>query len=512
MGNILNGVNSFFDFIVPISDFLWDFPTNYEWYANIPILGKFSLAIILLVGTGIYFTIKTRFAQCSKFKTGLKILVKKKTSDTGISPLAAFLLSTATRVGPGNIMGVTGAISVGGPGAVFWMWVSAFFGMSTAFSEAVLSQLYKEKKDDEFVGGLPFYGKRIMKNKYWVGVVLAIIFILYALFTIPGQTFHLFTSLGSVANTVAGQSFGRDSAVYYTIGIGVIVCVALTIFKGIKGVTKVTDILVPIMAVLYTVVVLLLILVNFDLIPYFFEEVFQGAFSPKAIFGGVFGTCLAQGVKRGLMSNEAGQGTITMAASASHNDHPCEQGFIQSIGVFLDTMVICTMTAFMVVMASPWAGNGGIVWESIRDSKLDVFLVSVSYLVPGISMDSIVGVALSLCYGMFAFTTLIGLILFAEISANCITKDKKFINSIRVLGAFVFVPFGVLTVLAGLELGNVWYISDFVNIMVVYANVPILLAGRKIILKVLNHYEKSDGGKFISNDIGIETDYWKEDR
>jgi AGCS family alanine or glycine:cation symporter len=198
-----------------------------------------------------------------------------------------------------------------------------------------------------------------------------------------------------------------------------------------------------------------------------------------------------------------------MAAAISENDHPCEQGFIQAIGVFLDTMIICTMTGFVIVMASVWNGEAGVVWDVIKESKLSIYTASVAHLVPGVSLDNAVNSILSLCYAMFAFTTLIGLVLFAEISVNCITRDKKAIMAIRGLGAIVFVPFGVLSVLAGLELGNVWYISDMVNIMVVYSNVPILIVGRHIILKTLNHYEHSNGEKFVSKDIGIETEYWK---
>lgn len=509
MEQLFSSVNSFFDFIVPISDFMWNFPTNFKWYANIPILGNFAFSILLLVGTGIYFTFKTKFVQVRRFKTGLKTIIKKKSGDIGVSPFAAFLLSSAMRIGPGNIIGVTYAVSVGGPGAIFWMWVSAFFGMSIAFSEAVLAQLFKERKDKEFVGGLPFYGRKIFGNRYWVGVLLSTIFIIYALFNLPGQTFNLYTSLGSVAENLTGQTFGRQSIVYYVIGIAIILSVALTVFKGLRGVTRVTDKLVPIMAIVYAGIIITLICINFKLIPYFFVSVFKGAFTPEAIFGGGFGICLAQGVKRGLMSNEAGQGTITMAAAISENDHPCEQGFIQAIGVFLDTMIICTMTGFVIVMASVWNGEAGVVWDVIKESKLSIYTASVAYLVPGVALDNAVNSILSLCYAMFAFTTLIGLVLFAEISVNCITRDKKAIMAIRGLGAIVFVPFGVLSVLAGLELGNVWYISDMVNIMVVFSNVPILIVGRHIILKTLNHYEHSNGEKFVSKDIGIETEYWK---
>ncbi len=506
-----NYINSIFEFIVPIADFLWDFPTNFQWYNNIPILGNFSLAIVILMGAGLYFTYKTGFVQVSKFKKGVKILSEKKACETGVSPLASFLLSSAMRIGPGNIVGVTGAISIGGPGAIFWMWVSAFFGMATAFVEAVLAQMFKEKKGDEFVGGLPFYGKRILGNKQWVGIALSILFIVYAMFCIPAQSFNVVTSLGSVVETITGTVYDRQSLLYYGIVIALIAVVAITVFNGIKGVIKVTDKIVPIMALIYVGLTIIIILFNLDKVPYFFKAVFSGAFKPEAIFGGAFGVALAQGIKRGLMSNEAGQGTITMAAAVADNEHPVEQGLVQALGVFLDTIVIATMTGIVVVMASLWVGETGAAWETMRASKLTVYLSSIQYLVPGTAFDSIVTIIVSLCYGMFAFTTLLGMILFAEISGNFISRGKKCINFIRGLGALVFVPFGCLTFLAGLELGNLWYISDLVNILVVYANVPILLIGCKIVFKALDNYNNSKGGKFNSLDIGIETPYWSNE-
>jgi AGCS family alanine or glycine:cation symporter len=509
MEAIFQAINSFFDFIVPIADFLWEFPTNFQWYANIPVLGGFAFAVILLLGTGIYLTFKTGFIQVMSFKKGIKILSRRKTTDTGISPLASFLLSSAMRVGPGNIMGVTGAISVGGPGALFWMWVSAFFGMSTAFVESVLAQIFKEKNGKEYVGGLPFYGQKILGNKRWVGVVLSSLFIMYALFVIPSQTFHLFTSFGSIADTVTGKTFGRQSTVYYGIAIVVVITVLLTVIGGIKRVTAVTDLMVPIMAVIYTIIVLLIILVNLDKVPYFFKEVIGGAFKPNALFGGAFGVALAQGIKRGLMSNEAGQGTITMAAATAENEHPVEQGFVQALGVFLDTMIICSMTGFLIVMAHVWTGNSGVAWETIKASKLTIYLSSIKYLVPGTSLDGIVTIVVSLCYGMFAFTTLLGLILFAEVSANLISRNKHFIMVIRLIGALFFVPFGALTVLAGLELKNLWYIGDFVNIVLVYVNVPIIIIGSGLVCKALKNYNESKEVKFKSKSIGIDSEFWK---
>lgn len=513
MNQLFDAVNRFFAFIVPISDFLWDFPTNYEWYAQIPILGNFALSILILVGAGIFFTTKTGFVQVKRFKRSIKIVANRQATETGISPFAAFMLSSAMRVGPGNIMGVTGAVSVGGPGAIFWMYVMALFGMATGFTEAVLAQLFKEKKEKEYVGGLAFYGMKILGNKKWVGIILSLLFIIYALFNVPSQTFHLFTALGSVADTIGNTTYDRTSGVYYAIGIILVVSIASLVLGGMKRVTRFTDICVPVMAVVYCGIVLLLIIINFKDIPYFFAAVFGGAFKPDAIFGGLFGVALQQGIKRGLMANEAGQGTITMAASAASNKHPVEQGLVQSMGVFFDSFIICSMAGFVVVMAHVWSGDAGVAWESIKDDKLGVFMLSAQHLVPGTIMDAAVRGILSLCYALFAFTTLIGMIVFAEISANMISKDKKFIMGIRILGSLVFVPFGVLTVLANLQLGNIWYLADLMNIFLVFVNVPIIFLGSKYVFKALKHYNKTDGkeGFVSSRDIGLETSYWTEE-
>jgi AGCS family alanine or glycine:cation symporter len=213
-----------------------------------------------------------------------------------------------------------------------------------------------------------------------------------------------------------------------------------------------------------------------------------GAFAPEALFGGALGVALAEGVRRGLMSNEAGQGTITMAAAVAANDHPCEQGFVQAFGVFIDTLVICTMTGFIVVMAHLWSDTASQAeWAAASASRLGVYLDSVRSLVPP-ALGAAVIVVLSICYCLFAFTTLLGMISFAEISANFISRAPRFILLIRVLGSLVFVPFGALTVLAGLELGNLWAITDLTNIIMVVLNIPILLLGAPLVYKALDHY------------------------
>lgn len=508
MQSVFEAINSVFAFIGPLSDFLWDFPTNFEWYRNIPILGNFSFAIILLLGSGIFFSFRLGFMQVTHFKKGVRILTEKRTSETGITPAAAFFLSSAMRVGPGNIIGVTGAIAVGGPGALFWMWVSAFFGMAVAYMEGVLAQIFKEKKDDEFVGGLPFYGRKLLGNKVWIGIFLSVLYILYALCCLPAQGFNVVSSIGRMAEIVTGSTIASNSVFYYVVGALIILLTAGIAFGGIRKVTKWTDKMVPVMAVLYIAVVLILIILNLGRIPYFFETVFGGAFKPEAFFGGVFGTVLAQGVKRGLMSNEAGQGTITMSAAASDAKHPCEQGLLASVGVFLDTIVICTLTGFVVVMAHCWTGENAQAWAAL--DKLPKFTESIAVLTPGTAFNAIITFLVTLCFCMFAFTCLLGMISFSEIAANRIRRDRVCINIVRCVALFV-AAFGILCNIAGLELGNLWAFSDLGNILIVYFNVPIVYVGAKYVFRATKHFRKNDGTPFTSEVIGRDDcTYWDE--
>lgn len=507
MQEIFESINKVFSFVAPMSDFLWDFPTNFEWYRNIPLLGNFSFAIILLLGSGMYFSFRLGFIQVTGFKKGIRIMTEKKSTDTGITPLAAFLLSSAMRVGPGNILGVTGAIAVGGPGAIFWMWISAFFGMAVAYMEAVLAQIFKEKKGDEFVGGLPFYGRKLLGNKVWIGVFLSVLYILYALCCLPAQGFNVVSSIGRMAEIVTGTTIPSDAVFYYLVGALTIILTAVIAFGGIKKVSKWTDRMVPVMAVLYIVTVLVLIGLNVKVIPYFFQSVFKGAFKPEAVFGGLFGTVLAQGVKRGLMSNEAGQGTITMSAAAADAKHPCEQGLLAAIGVFLDTMIICTLSGFVVVMAHCWDGADADKWMAM--DKLPKFTESIAVLTPGTAANAIVTFIVTLCFCLFAYTCLLGMISFSEIAANRINQKKGFINGVRIVSLLV-AAFGILCNIAGLELGNLWAFSDLGNILIVFFNVPIIYVGANYVYKATKHFKEHEEAKFTADVIGRnDLDYWK---
>lgn len=502
MESVFAAVNSILAFIGPVSDFFWEFPANFAWYRNIPVLGNFSLAIIVLVGSGIYFSIRLKFIQVTYFKESLQLLVARRTAHTGISPLAAFLLSSAMRVGPGNIIGVTGGITVGGPGALFWMWISGFFGMATAYMESVLAQIFKEKKGSEFVGGLPFYSRRLLGNRAWVGITVSFVYIMYAMFCLPAQGFNVVSSVGAMGEILTGAQIPTQSSFYYITAAAVVFIAALMAFGGIRRVSHASNAMVPFMAVVYVVTALVLIFSNTDSLPYFFHAVFYGAFHPEAIFGGLFGTALVQGVKRGLMVNEAGQGTITMAAAAADAKHPCEQGLIASLGVMMDTHIICTMTGFIVVMAHNWDTNPA--W--MEAGKLPKFLLSVDELTP-MGYNDIVTFMITLCFCLFAYTTMVGMISYSEIAANRVSRSRLFINGVRSFGVFVS-AFGILCNIAGYDLGNLWAFSDLGNIIIVYVNVPMLYLGARYVLRATQHYKATGGADFTSDVIGISCPYW----
>jgi AGCS family alanine or glycine:cation symporter len=275
-------------------------------------------------------------------------------------------------------------------------------------------------------------------------------------------------------------------------------------FGGIRRGSHWADILVPVMAVIYVVTALLLIISNLGSVPWFFKAVFEGAFKPEAIFGGFFGTALLQGVKRGLMSNEAGQGTITMAAASAEAHHPCEQGIISALGVFLDTHVICTMTGFIIVMAHEWAVDPA-AWKAA--GTYAKFLTSVNGLSPEM-MQVLIQIMVSVCFCLFAYTCVIGFVSFSEISANRISSSRGFINFIRCLCIFV-AAFGIACNIAGYDLSNLWAFSDLGNIIMVYCNVPMLYLGLKYVKKAAAQYSKDTEASFDSEKVlGIRTDYW----
>ena len=224
-------------------------------------------------------------------------------------------------------------------------------------------------------------------------------------------------------------------------------------------------------------------------------------------WGGAFGIALVQGVKRGLMSNEAGQGTITMPAAASDAKHPCDQGCVQALGVFLDTIVICTLTGFVVIMGRVWLTDAADAWFKL--DKLPKFLASCAELTPGTALNGAVTFLVTLCFGLFAFTCLVGFLSFSEICANRISRSRAWITIVHLL-CLVVIAFGVVTSIAGLDLGSLWNMSDFANIVIAYCNIPLLYIGFKYVKRATRHFDLGDGTPFTSDVIGIDVPLWDE--
>ena len=489
-----------------LADMVWGFPTNVEWYARLPIIGELPLVIILLVGTGMYFTCRLRFVQIRYFKYGLSVLMDSHTEKQGISPLASFLLSTAMRVGPGNILGVTGAVSTGGPGALFWMWLSAFFGMATAFVESTLSQIYKDKRGDEYVGGLPCYGRKLLGGTAIAGGVLSFLYIIYALLCIPAQGFNTLSAMVAVTQNMTGASIGAGGLLVWGFFLLLMGITAFSVFGGLRRITHITDILVPVMAVVYVSAVLVMVAVNIDLLPWFFYVVVTEAFHPEPVFGGALGIALSQGIKRGLMSNEAGQGTLSMPAAVAHAKHPCDQGIIQAIGVFLDTMVICTLTGFVLIMGQAWLKDGAAAWFEL--GRLEKFLASCEQMLGSGAGFGLVTLVISVCFGIFAFTCLLGFLSFSEICARQISDNKVFIAAVRLVNLSVL-AFGMITNIAGFDLSALWNLSDFANIVMVCCNLPLLYMGYGKVQKAFAHFE-CQKGTFDSEVLGEQIPVWDE--
>ena len=411
MERVFGAINGVFSFIGPLSDFLWEFPTNFGSYSSIPILGNISFAIILLLGSGIFFSFRIGFMQVTYFKKGIRTMTEKRVVETGISPLASFFLSSAMRVGPGNILGVTGAIAAGGPGALFWMWISAFFGMAVAYMEGVLAQIFKEKKDDEFVGGLPFYGRKLLGNKVWIGIFLSVLYILYALCCLPAQGFNVVSSVGRMAEIITGKTIASGSAFYYIVGTLIVILTAAIAFGGIKKVSRWTDMMVPVMAVLYFVITLFIIFTNLGSMPGVFKRIFEEAFGIRQVAAGGFGAVLMNGVKRGLFSNEAGSGSAPCAAAAAECDQPVKAGFVQALGVFVDTIVICSCTA-MIMLLAPEDLVSGL-------SGMELLQTAMRY---HLGEFGVIFIAATLF--MFSFSTFLGILFYARSNVAYLFGDN----------------------------------------------------------------------------------------
>lgn len=419
------------------------------------------ILIAMLIIIGLYFTFKTKFVQFRNIKEMFRLLgdgAKSKDSKDNISSFQAFCISTASRVGTGNLAGVATAIAIGGPGAIFWMWLIALIGSASAFIESTLAQIYKEKDGSNFVGGPAYYMEKGLKKR-WMGVIFAI------LITI---SFGLvFNSVQSNTITLSlNSSFGFDTKI---VGLILTIVTIIIIFGGVKRIADVSSVLVPIMAIAYILVALFILLKNFSAIPSVLSLIFENAFGINQVVGGSIGAALMQGIKRGLFSNEAGMGSAPNAAATATVSHPVNQGFIQTLGVFTDTLIICSCTAFIVLL------SGVPLDGSIKGIELTQLAVSSQ-------VGSWGNTFISICILLFAFSSIVGNYYYGEANIQFITNKKIYLSIYRISVALM-VFFGSLV-----SMDIVWNLADvFMGLMAVINLIAIVLLS-KIAFKALEDY------------------------
>ena len=369
--------------------------------------------IYLALGAGLFFSILTRFVQVRMFREMIHLLFSSKESERGISSFQALAVSLSGRVGTGNIAGVAAAIGFGGPGAVFWMWVVAFLGASTAYVEAALGQIYKEVDEGQYRGGPAFYIEKAMGQR-WYGCAFAIVTIIATGLLLPGVQANSITSAAEVAlgtGEIYQTALGDISFTKITTACVVVTIFGFIIFGGVKRIAHVTQIVVPFMALAYILAALGIIGMNIAELPRIFGMIIGDAFTPMAGFGAAIGW----GVKRGVYSNEAGQGTGPHAAAASEVEHPAQQGLVQAFSVYVDTLFVCSATAFMILITGAYNvhGKAGFIIQNLpagTDPESPAFTqLAVESMVPGIGKPF---VAVALFF--FAFTTVLAYYYIAE--------------------------------------------------------------------------------------------------
>lgn len=431
--------------------------------------------IAVLVGCGLWFTWRTRFVQFRMVGEMFRLLTESavttveeqsKEQKTGlkskhISSFQAFAVSVATRVGTGNLAGVATAIAIGGPGSVFWMWIIALFGSATAFVESTLAQLFKQKHKDSFIGGPAYYIQRGLHLR-WMAVLFAILI-----------TCQFGLSNNSIqANTICGamqEAFGWSPL---WVGVFIALTALFIVFGGIQRIAHVSAVLVPLMAVGYVALAIVIVVMNIDQIPHVFKVIITNAFGFEQIAGGGFGAAIMNGMKRGLFSNEAGEGSAPNVAATASTTHPVKQGLIQALGVFTDTLLVCSCTAFIILISGLYDVpelNGIALTQSALQSEV----------------GSAGPVFIAIAIFLFAFSSIIGNYYYGEANIRFITNNSTVMTVYRLFSGGVMVMFGAL---ASFEL--VWNIVDFFMAFLTACNlVAIVLLGRYA-FRLLDDYRK----------------------
>ncbi len=450
------------------------------------------ILIILLILGGLFFTIKTKFVQFRLFKEQIKAVTEKPSDGKGVSSFQALMVSTASRVGTGNIIGVSTALCLGGFGSVFWMWIIAIIGSASAFVESTLAQIYKKKGPDGCYGGPAYYIQTALKNK-----PLAIIFTIFLILTY-GFGFNMLASY-NLQSTFSEYSFYNGETTPWIIGLIIAIIVGYCLLGGGSRVIKVTTLLVPVMGVAYIAVSAITVLINIKMLPSVFQQIFSQAFDFNAIFGGFSGSCIMYGIKRGLFSNEAGVGSAPNASASAEIDHPAKQGLVQVLSVFIDTLLVCSATAFMCMCSG------------IEPTKE---LSGAPYVQAALSntLGAFGPVFITVAMILFAFTTLLGNLYYVDQCVNFIfgkVPSKKFQHFYHIIAAIV------IFIGSGLSADLLWNIADITMGGMTLINMPVIFILSKYAFRALKDYEKKikNGEKatFEATDINLphNVDCWK---
>ncbi len=470
-------------------------------YANIAVnsindaLYTYVLIIMLLL-CGLYFTVRTGFAQFRLFGHQIKAVTEKPADGKSVSSFQALMVSTASRVGTGNIIGVSTAICLGGFGSVFWMWVIAIIGAASALVESTLAQIYKRKGPDGWYGGPAYYIEAVFKKAPRIGRVVAILFSIFLILTY-GFGFNMLASF-NLQSTFSAYGFYNPEISPWIIGAILALLVGYCLFGGGSRIIKVTSFLVPVMGVVYILVALFIVILNATSLPGIFSRIFTEAFDLSAIFGGFTGSCVMYGIKRGLFSNEAGVGSAPNASASAEVAHPIMQGLVQVLSVFLDTLLVCSATAFMCMSSGiePTAEISGAMYvQQSMQTTLGNFgpvFVTVAMI-------------------LFAFTTLLGNLYYVDQSLFYMLGHKP---GKKMLTWYYIIASIIIFVGAGLSADLLWGIADITMGAMAVINIPaIIILGRYAIRALKDYEKKSKSGaemSFKASDINLpdKIDAW----
>ncbi|MDQ0209017.1 alanine/glycine:cation symporter family protein [Alkalicoccobacillus murimartini] len=459
-----------------------------EWIDTLNGFVYTYILIILLVGVGLYFTVKTNFIQFRMFPEMFRVITEKSETENGVSAFQAFSISAASRVGAANIAGVAMAIAAGGPGAVFWMWVVAIIGMATGLIESLLAQIYKVKDGDNFRGGPAYYIQTALGKK-WLAVLFAVLISI---------TFGLiFNSLQ--ANTLAnalGEAFEFNPLI---VGVIVALLTGVIIFGGVQRISKITSIIVPVMAIFYVAVVGFVVFTNITLVPSVLGLIVTEAFGFREAGVGILIGALVEGARRGLFSNEAGMGSVPHAAAAAHVSHPVKQGLVQSLGVFFDTIIICSATAFAILLSDVYkngAENGVALTQASLSEHLGSWAVGF--------------VAIAIFF--FAFSSLIGNYYYGESNIQFIKNGTIWLQAYRI-AVMIMIVVG-----SYIEIGLAWGLADIFMAVTAAVNLVVILLISKVAFAAIKDYQQQrKAGKdpvfYQKNIPGLKgADTWVEEK